>query len=90
MHLVRPGLSISTAVFATGDITTIQTHIVCNLAHSIPLCFNESRLVNFFPIENPSSDSGLASNCLSILDSRSTQSFLWDLLSPKSIPGEGS
>jgi hypothetical protein len=35
MHLVRSGLPISTAVFATSNIT-IQIHIECSVAHSIP------------------------------------------------------
>ena len=41
MHLVRSGLPISTAVFATSNIT-IQMHIECNVAHSIPLCFKQT------------------------------------------------
>jgi hypothetical protein len=64
MHLVRSGLPISTAVFATSNIT-IQIHIECSAAHSIPLCFNESRFNEPFPMENPCSESVLASNSFS-------------------------
>ncbi|MFZ0512104.1 MAG: hypothetical protein WAM14_10905, partial [Candidatus Nitrosopolaris sp.] len=48
-------------------------HIECNVAHSIPLCFNESRFNEPFPMENPCSESVLASN--SFLKSSRPQSY---------------
>src|ERR1700678_4219846 len=66
MHLIRSGLPICTAVFATASITM---HVVAewSVAHSIPPCMSESRFSDPFPTENPCSEKVLTSYSLSNL-----------------------
>src|ERR1035438_2059176 len=76
MHLIRSGLPICTAVFATASITM---HMVAewSVAQSIPPCISESSLSDPFPTENPCSEKVLTLYSLSnLFEAGSTQNLL--------------